>query len=602
MLPYLSDHQGPDRQDDSTPEVYNPTPEDKKLIKKLDKMFQRAKGGRSPYDQQWLERYKMFRGKQWSTPRPSYRNSEVFNLIFQIIQSQVPILTDARPKIEYMPEEPQDRQFAELMNHVVSNDWEKGNYQYHLAGMLYENKIYGTAIAHIGYDPEANNGLGSICFKPEEIQFMFPDPDGPDKGDGVQDCDYFIRAQPMNIQKVKRLYPKMAKFIKGDTESLLNVDKNDLQPVRAQSPVQDRITIEYSGAQQWPAKDTKVLLVTTYYRDTEIAEEEKVGEDGVPYSEQRLRYPKGRKTVVANGVILEDGPNEFDDGAWPWAKMVNYIAPHEFWGISELEPIEGPQKIFNKLVSFVLDVLHLTGNPVWIVDNNSGVDTDNLTNAPGLIIEKNAGSEVRRESGVQLQPYVLSLINSVKEWTDQIAGSQDITRGIPTGGVTAASAIADLQNAAQTRLRQQSRNIDAFLQDFGQLYAARVMQFYTAPKVFRLTADDGTEKYFKAQITTREDGTKRALVQRFEDSGLPSAQIDEYILKGKLDLRVTTGSSLPFSKAQNREQLLALFDRQAIDLEELLKGIDYPNREAVLERMRVQAEKAAQAQAQAPAA
>lgn len=599
MLPYLTEHEGPNRNEERDEGEYNPSPEEKKLVKRIQNMLQKSKAVRAAYDQHWPERYKMFRGKQWTYPRPSYRNSEVFNLIFQIIQSQVPILTDARPKIEYMPQEPSDREFAELMNDIVANDWETGNYQYNLAGMLYDSKIYGTALSWLGYDPDAENGLGRICFRPEEIQWIFPDPDGCDEGDGIQDCDYFIKAQPVNVRKLKRKYPKHAKKIKGDTESLANYDKNDLMPTRALSPASDRITYETSGSTRYPDKEAKVLQITAYYRDSEIVEEEKPGEDGASYVEQRLKFPKGRKTVIANGCILEDGPNDYDDGQWPWQKLVNYIAPHEFYGISELEPIEGPQRIFNKLVSFVLDVLHLTGNPVWIVDNNSGIDTDNLTNAPGLIVEKNAGSEVRRESGVQLQPYVLSLINSVKEWVDQIAGSQDITRGIPTGGVTAASAIADLQNAAQTRIRQQSRNLDAFLNDFGEQYASRVMQFYNAPRIFRLTNKDGTQKYFRAQITKNEDGSHRALVQRFnEDSGLPSERIDEYQLKGKLDLRVTTGTSLPFSKAQTEQRLLNLYDREVIDDEELLKGIDYPNWEAVLERKRQKQAAAAQAAAQ----
>jgi hypothetical protein len=605
-LPYLSEHEAPTASDKDQVDAYNPTPEEKKLAQAVEKMYQRAKSARSNYDYRWIERYKMFRGQQWLQNRPSYRSAEVFNLVFQTIQSQVPILTDARPKIEFMPQEPNDRAFAEVMNKITESDWERGNFNYELAKMIYGNEIYGSALSYLGFDREADFGQGRICFKPEEIHFMFPDPDGCDEGDGVQDCDFFIRAQPLSVKKVRKMYPKVARFIKGDTESILNVNKNELMPIRMQLPANDRLMTDLTGGSNWPSKESKVTLLTCYYRDIESVDEEKA-QDGTDTVNRRLRFPKGRKVVVANGVVCEDTENEYDDGKWPWQKMVNYIAPHEFWGISELEPIEGPQRIFNRLVSFVLDVLHLTGNPIWIVDSNSGIDTDNLTSAPGLIVEKNPGSEVRRETGVQLQPYVLSLINQVKEWIDQISGAQDITRGITPGGVTAASAIESLQNAAQTRLRQKSRNIDAFLQEFGQQYASRVMQFYTAPMIYRLTGDDGAKQYFKAWFGQDEEGNRTVKVQYFDQHPqtgdlLPRSGIDTYQLRGKLDVSVTTGSSLPFSKAQNRDQQLALFDRGAIDREELLKSLEYPNYQAVLERMAQAAQQAANAQAGKPAA
>jgi hypothetical protein len=208
---------------------------------------------------------------------------------------------------------------------------------------------------------------------------------------------------------------------------------------------------------------------------------------------------------------------------------------------------------------------------------------------------------------VQLQGWVLNVIDKLKDWFDQLGGSQDITRGVTSGGVTAASAIADLQNAAQTRIRQKSRWIDAYLQDLGQQFASRVMQFVTAPQVFRLTGKDGVQQFFKAHFEKRTDEYGNevtvAKVQKFDETTKAlSDQFDEFQLQGKLDIRVNTGTALPFAKAQEKEELRSLYLDGVIDDEEYLRRLNYPGWEKVIARKREREAQAAQAEAAAKGA
>ncbi len=101
----LPEHQAPDLTT-AGPSEYTPNTEDRKTIKLVNQIFEKNKKHRKKFDANWLSDYKMFRGKQWQEQRPSYRHSEVINLIFKSIQGQVPILTDSSPTFEFMPQAP----------------------------------------------------------------------------------------------------------------------------------------------------------------------------------------------------------------------------------------------------------------------------------------------------------------------------------------------------------------------------------------------------------------------------------------------------------------------------------------------------------------
>lgn len=580
-----TEHEAPDMEEDNNGASYQPTPEETKLIKKVEKIFEKSKRHRSMYDEKWISNYHMFRGKQWKDARPSYRHSEVVNMIFQSIQSTVPIQTDQRPKFVFLPQEPSDREFSEILNEVSESDWQRQNWTEQLTEIVYDSNIYGTGLGECGYDPDALMGLGSVTFRSTDPFNAFPDSSARDVN---LESESFVLAEPLDVSVIKKRFPKYKEFIKPDLADMLSSQKNDLSPLRFRSPVESRMTVEGGNSYELTSKD-KALLITCYYKCDEY--DEKQTEEGE--YEQILKYPLGRKIIICNGVLLENVPHPFDDGLFPFARLVNYTDPRVFWGISEVEQLEGPQKTFNKLISFALDVLTLMGNPVWLNPTSSDVDSANLTNRPGLVIDHNPGFAPQRVEGVQLQPYVLQLAESMRRWFNDTAGNQEVSQGVAPTGITAAAAISTLQDAAQTRMRLKARHLDAMLQNFGQQYVSRVFQFYTAPRIHRITGKDGAERYFKMHIATDEKtGQKMAIVEK---DGVRK----EYVIQGAFDVRVTTGSTLPFARAEKEQRLMNLFDRGILDAKEVLKGIDYPNWESVLQRISEEKAAAAQAQAQA---
>lgn len=617
VTPYLPEHSAPDNAEGSKP-GYNPSAEEKEVLQLVDRMYSKAKKYRKRYDQKWIDFYKMFRGRQWKEVRPSYRHSEVLNLVFQTIQSMVPILTDSRPKLEFLPTLPDQFELADILNKVAENDWVHNNWLQVLTEILLDSHIYGVGLGHVGYNPKANMGLGNIEFESTDIFYFYPDPQAREINE--RRTKYIVDAVPTDITELKKLYPDKAKYIAADVIDFAQGDKADIYQVMFKSPVDSKLIIEGPSGYDSIAKNQS-LKVTLYSKDDEIEEEMKqeMKDDGTPVLDetgnplqkvtQKLKYPNGRKIVVAGGVLLEDGPMEYDDGLFPFVKMVNYILPREFWGMGEVEQLEGPQKTFNKLISFTLDVMTLMGNPIWVVGNTANIDTDNLFNKPGLIVETDDPNAIRREPGVELQPFILQMIDRYKQYIDGISGETDLSRGAEPNDITAASAITALQDAQQTRLRLKSRNIDAFLNNFGKLYLSRVFQYYSVPRIVRVTGDDNAAQYFYFHVEKldTDPNTKQPLVdengqpttKRFAVITDPKTQQARYMdATSDFDVKVSTGSSLPFAKEEKGQKAMDLFKLGIIDAEEVLKDLDYPNYEQVLLRVQQQKQQGAQGQMQ----
>lgn len=590
---------------DASPDIPD---EDQKTVKMVLRLFERYKKHRAKYDRNWMHYYKMFRGDQWSKRRPSYRHSEVINLVFQAIQSSLPLQTDVRPKISFVAEEPEDQEFATVLNEIAESDWDRYNWLEPLTEVILDGYLYGTGMSSLGYDAELDYGLGSVVYRSEDPFYCYPSPDARNINDPTSQG--FIHAEPVETDTVKNRYPDKAHLIKPDITDFVRSSKVAISDFKLNRANTDRDMPDVTSDSGQDSSEKRTLLITAYLKPEETEECEERDQDDVRYV-LRKKYPRGRKVVIASGILLEDEELPYEHGEIPFSRYINYILPREFYGISEVEQLESPQRTFNKLLNFSLDVLTLMGNPIWVVDSSSGVNTDMLVSRPGLVVEKEPGSEVRREEGEQLQPYVLQLTDRLVTWFNDVAGSQDVTRGATPGSVTAASAIEQLQEAARTRIRQKQRHLDAYIRDFGRQYVSLVLEKYSAPRVFRVTNNEGSTKYFKFSSQPIERQTPSGISERnyevsvrhysFDpesDAYVPANEAVPFLVKGRFDVKANTGSSLPFSVADKEQKALNLFDRGIIDEEEVLKQIDYPNRDAILARLQQRREAQAQAEQQ----
>src|SRR5690606_22802167 len=96
-------------------------------------------------------------------------------------------------------------------------------------------------------------------------------------------------------------------------------------------------------------------------------------------------YPNGRLTIVANGVVLTDGPNPYSDGMFPFVELSGYERDDSPWDMGEVEQLEPIQRVINMLESRFIDNARLMTNTVWVKSKDAGISADKITNAEGAV-------------------------------------------------------------------------------------------------------------------------------------------------------------------------------------------------------------------------
>ena len=594
------------------------SPEAQATVDLVNKLFQKAKKARKVKQNKWEENFEFYLGRQWPYRRPTYRHSEVVNLIFAAVESVVPILTDNRPQITFVPEDIDDRDLAEALTQIADADWTREGWSYVLGDIIKTSLIYGTSVGALEFDPTQNEPEGRIVFRCADNWEVYPAPRAKDINDGS--CPYFIEATTIPLEEARAMFPDLAHMIQGSAQVGVpsRYEKSDFDTTLNANAIRSNDATDDAAAAFTSQETEKVkdsMLIKCYIQDESAEEVEQIAcnIDGskkkdangkyITEKVQIKKYPNGRMIVVIDDLLAFDGENPYFDGKHPYARLIDYQVPNEFWGIGEVEQLKSPQKMINRLLSFMMDTVVLMGNPIWVSDVGA-IDTDQVTNQPGLIVEKTPGSDVHREPGVGLPGNFLSVYQLCIDAFDRIFGSGEISQGAAPGGVTSGIALDSLQEAAQTRIRQKARNLEKFLNEIGTLYASRVLQFYNTPRLITINSEgEGLNiKQFKFQINQDPENVDFYVAKVTEVVPQDQAQAQEgqtkvFRTKGIFDVRATVGSNLPFAKRAKADTAMKLFQLGVLTPKRLLKDLDYPHADEIVGELEKQ--QAAQAQAQA---
>lgn len=225
-----------------------------------------------------------------------------------------------------------------------------------------------------------------------------------------------------------------------------------------------------------------------------------------------------------------------------------------------------------------------------MIDKNSGVEKNSLTNDKGLVVRKNPGTEVRRENPPAMPAYIQNIINDLKYDVQVVSGVFDATRGERPASITSGVAIQALQDSSQGRIKLKTQNLEILLTELGSTWVKYMQQFWVTQRTIRVMGG------------VYEPDSRPIII---DGKPVSFREIDKDVIDGDFDLEIKTGSTMAVNRSARFEQILRMAQTPAedgmplVDRKIVLEYSELENVDDILKRFEEQAQlQAQQAEAQ----
>ena len=366
---------------------------------------------------------------------------------------------DSYPEPTVLPREPGDRKEAEVLTRVLPVILKNNRFKKAYSQAWWNKLKSGCAVYGVFWDGGKLHGLGDIDIRSMDVLNLFWEPGVQ----SIQESEHFFSTELTPNRRLEEQYPQLAGKLGrsgGQVSRYLYDDKVD--------------TSEQS-------------LVVDWYYHTE--------QEG----RQVLQYCKfvGEEVLYATENDPEMAERGwYDHGKYPFVFDVLFPEEGTPGGYGYVDLCKSAQKQIDLMNQAILKNTLASATPRFFVRSDGAVNENEYADWTRPFVHTNGNLGADSIAPIRVPTldsvYVAVLQNKIAEMKET-AGNRDVMGGGTAGGVTAATAIAALQEAGG----KLSRNmIDDGYEAFAEvltLCIELVRQFYDMPRQFRLLGKKGVE-------------------------------------------------------------------------------------------------------------
>ena len=501
------------------------------------------------------------------------------NITNSNVEGKTALLCDQNLAIQVDPREPGDRFFCDKVRVLADFIKERNKMYRKIEVHERRREMTGTGIFKVVWDFDKLDGQGLPDIEPIHPSRLFIDPAITDVYN-IQNAQYIIEASNRSIYSASLEYGEdVADAIMPNLDPVSNVMVNNEEE-------------QYVH-----------LLIWTKYKESKDSDVQlrliEMSGCGVILSDtkKKLKEHKDKK---------EEDLKLFPNSDYPYFLTPDMYRENTIWGKASAEIILPISDQIDELDDNILRNARLTGNPIALVSNNSGIDVDKITNEPGQVIPTNDINAYKWLTPPSIPAYVSNkraeLMNNdrqvVTRFTDQQIGKSQ-------NGVDTATESMALQNSGNSMIEHKKGLLQETLSEVFEYAIELALLNWDTTMVFRITGENGEDDFtefnpdklnhipvlVESDTDYRNDYKKKweernpnGDFKAEEDSkNYKYMQVDNETRKVRYDLSVSVGAGLPNNKAYRYNIVRQAYADKALSKKEyrnyLVKnlGLNIPN-------------------------
>jgi len=528
-------------------------------------------------------------GRHWPQTRKPWRSSLYVNRMAKARLDVLSMLTDIKPTLDVTPNYtilPGIEQQAEIAKLVIQSEWVKR------AMLLALIEVVDHAMLATGFWKVGAVMPGKLLVSACGFDNVLPIQPGARLQDasGVlyrayRPLSYFYRIWGKRAEGLEK-YAVQARVDRVGTAFRRppHIDeiswKNASPQMRYKLAVADGMS-EEPGSTYFPVIPLEEYWIEDYNTNTSKSNVV-VKDPHKPLDEHNWHYtvapgerlfPRKRLIIFAGDRLMYDGPSPYWHGLYPFAQLNLNPVVWGYGSLSRYRDLVPLNKAINEIIAGIHELIRRALNPQLITREGAIAKAawrNFFQDRPGdkLIMNKmaNPNQDLRYANPPQIPSYVYTMLMQylVPEF-EKMAGFLDIAALTKKNQIPGGDTIEQMKDAMQTQLRLESRFIEQFLIDAGQLALSNVFQFFTAKQRLKILGPDGV---------TYQD-------YDFDpDNMKPWTEPKEEHWKN-FSLTVAEGSLHGASRDREKQMAIALFKGGVISRRELLRKLGWGNIEAI---------------------
>lgn len=492
-------------------------------LRRAHALLSKYKAGKAALEQRILENERWYKLRHWDCMRRGTSEVEPASAwLFNCIANKHASAMDSMPAPCVLPREESDRDEAKMLSAIIpvilaQNDFEQ------VYSDAWDHKCrFGTAVYGVFWDSSKLSGLGDIAVRDIDILSLYWEPGVRD----IQDSQNVFSVQLTDTDLLLDTYPFLEGKLSGAARDFASYVSDEAVDLSEKTAVID-----------WYYKKRQGGRTVLHYC--------KFAGDCVIYATEN------DPLFALRGL--------YDHAMYPFIFDALFPTPGTPAGFGYIDIGKNCQSYIDRGGQAVMKNLLANAAPRILVSDDSVINEQeycdlsvDVVHAAGALTDNTVRPLPR---GSLDSVYITALRDKVDE-LKETTGNRDVSTGGTSSGVTAASAIAAMQEAGSKLDRDSCKASYRAFRRICLMIVELIRQFYSVSRCFRITGEDGGTDFVSY--------TNTAIVPQ-QQSVLPGT---EPLYRTPLfDIEITAEKASPYSRMAQNEMALQFYGNGFFDPE-----------------------------------